>query len=99
MRHTVLPTLALAALAGTAAATQVQSLNFLGQDTFPTGFCVLGTNMGGLSGIAYNPAAGNYYAVAADAFTKSRRVIPVPVECLSIPPLYHDHTRPDASIV
>jgi len=67
MPHNV--TMALACLAGlatTALAGHVQSLNFLGQDTFPTNTSVLGTNMGGLSGITYDAANARYHSIADD---------------------------------
>jgi hypothetical protein len=56
----------IAALAGTATGGQVQSISFIGQETFATGFNVGGTNMGGLSGLTYDSVGGGFYAVSDD---------------------------------
>ncbi|MFM9957936.1 MAG: esterase-like activity of phytase family protein [Phycisphaerales bacterium] len=57
---------AVAALAGSAFAGQVQSISYIGQETFATNTNVLGTNMGGLSGLAYDSVNGGYYAISDD---------------------------------
>jgi len=44
----------------------VSSLEFLGEVTFETGFTFEGTEVGGLSGLTYNPAQGVYYALSDD---------------------------------
>lgn len=44
----------------------VSSINYIGQETFATGTSVLGTNMGGLSGLAYDALNARFYAVADD---------------------------------
>ncbi len=40
--------------------------DFLGEVTLPTGFAFEGTEVGGLSGLAYDAAAGVYYALSDD---------------------------------
>jgi hypothetical protein len=42
------------------------SLEFRGEVIFPTGFTFMGTNVGGLSGIAYDEARGVYYSLSDD---------------------------------
>lgn len=44
----------------------VSSINYIGQETFATGTSVLGTNMGGLSGLAYDALGSRFFAVADD---------------------------------
>ncbi|NEQ46765.1 MAG: phytase [Leptolyngbya sp. SIOISBB] len=44
----------------------VTDLEFLGEITFPTGFEFEGTEVGGLSGLAYDADSGLYYALADD---------------------------------
>ena len=44
----------------------VTDLEFLGEVTFPTGFEFEGTDVGGLSGLAYDADAGVYYALSDD---------------------------------
>ncbi len=44
----------------------VTGVQYLGQESFPTGFDVLGTNMGGLSGIMYDAQGGQYLAISDD---------------------------------
>lgn len=55
---------ALSICAGQALA-QIQSIRYIGEQRFPTGFQVLGTNMGGLSGIAHT-GNGNYVSISDD---------------------------------
>lgn len=64
---------ALVAAAGAAAliglpahAGLVSSINYIGQETFATGTSVLGTNMGGLSGLAYDALNARFFAVSDD---------------------------------
>lgn len=42
------------------------AVDFLGQATFPTGFSFQGTELGGLSGITYDPNKKVYYAISDD---------------------------------
>lgn len=42
------------------------TVDFLGQATFPTGFSFQGTELGGLSGITYDPDRKVYYAISDD---------------------------------
>jgi len=42
------------------------ALEFRGQAIFPTGFTFMGTQVGGLSGIAYDEARGVYYSLSDD---------------------------------
>lgn len=44
----------------------VASVDFLGMTAFPTGFSVAGTEMGGLSGLAWDVRRGQYYALSDD---------------------------------
>jgi hypothetical protein len=46
--------------------TTVVNVDFLGQVTFPTGSVVEGTQLGGLSGITYDPSKGVYYSISDD---------------------------------
>ncbi|PSN13515.1 phytase [filamentous cyanobacterium CCT1] len=46
--------------------TRVSGIEFLGEVTFPTGLAVEGTEFGGISGLAYNPSQGVYYALSDD---------------------------------
>lgn len=46
--------------------TTVTGVEFLGEVTFPTGYMYDGTQVGGLSGIAYNPNTNLYYAISDD---------------------------------
>jgi len=57
---------ALAFGIGAAQATSIAGLTYIGSDSLPTGFAFQGTNVGGLSGIDYNPATGRYYAISDD---------------------------------
>ncbi len=41
-------------------------LDFLGEQTLPTGFMFGGTEVGGLSGIDYDPNSGTFFAIADD---------------------------------
>jgi len=45
---------------------QVSGLEFLGEVTFPTGLTFEGTEVGGLSGLTYDPTRGVYYALSDD---------------------------------
>lgn len=56
----------LATASAAIAGNSVPGLQFIGQATFQTGYQVQGTNMGGLSGITYDSAAGTYYAISDD---------------------------------
>ena len=57
----------IALVAGSAANAQVVGTPvFLGQATFPTSLQFNGTTVGGLSGIAYDPATGGYLSVSDD---------------------------------
>lgn len=55
---------ALGALTSAGAASL--NVQYLGQKTLPTGTQALGTELGGLSGIDYNPATGGFVAIADD---------------------------------
>ncbi|MEB3358228.1 MAG: phytase [Synechococcales bacterium] len=44
----------------------VSRLEFLGEVTFDTGFTFEGTEVGGLSGLTYNPTQGVFYALSDD---------------------------------
>lgn len=46
--------------------TRVVDIDFLGQATFPTGSVIEGTQLGGLSGITYDPSKGVYYSISDD---------------------------------
>lgn len=46
--------------------TTVVNVDFLGQATFPTGSVIEGTQLGGLSGITYDPSKGVYYSISDD---------------------------------
>ena len=41
-------------------------LTFIGQSTFPTNTFYQGTQVGGLSGITYDPVANNFYTISDD---------------------------------
>lgn len=57
----------LAAAAGSASAgSLVNGLTWIGEATFATGTMFDGTQVGGLSGLAYNRAAGSYYGISDD---------------------------------
>ncbi len=45
---------------------KVTDVELLGVETFETGFVFAETEVGGLSGIAYDPASNNYYALSDD---------------------------------
>lgn len=47
------------------------AVDFLGQATLPAGFSFQGTELGGLSGITYNPQQKVYYAIADDRSQKA----------------------------
>jgi hypothetical protein len=46
--------------------TKVAGIEFIGQATFPSGFEFDATEVGGLSSITYNAAAGEYYTISDD---------------------------------
>ncbi|NJO72193.1 MAG: hypothetical protein HC825_12010 [Oscillatoriales cyanobacterium RM1_1_9] len=48
-----------------------KKLELLGQATFPTGFMFQDTEVGGLSGITYNPDLDVYYAISDDRGEKT----------------------------
>lgn len=54
-----------------APAIPVATVDFLGQATLPTGFSFQGTELGGLSGITYDPKQKVYYAIADDRSQKA----------------------------
>jgi 3-phytase len=56
----------LALLLTPAAATAAPTLQFLGEDILPTGLQFDGTEVGGLSSIAYDAAADRYYVISDD---------------------------------
>lgn len=49
-----------------AAQAGISGLDYLGQQILPTGSQFLGTTVGGLSGIDYDPASGHYLALSDD---------------------------------
>ncbi len=49
----------------------VPQLTFLGQVYFPTGLKFKNTEVGGLSGITYNPSRKIYYAISDDRSSKA----------------------------
>lgn len=57
---------ALALCAGLASAADIPGLRYVGQWTIPTGTTYAGAELGGLSGIDYDPSSGSYYAIADD---------------------------------
>jgi hypothetical protein len=65
---------AIVAIAGaaTAGAQAVQNLTYIGQETFPTSTTFAGTQVGGLSGIAYDPASASYFSVSDDRSPSAR---------------------------
>lgn len=54
-----------------APATAATRVDFLGQATLPTSFSFQGTQLGGLSGITYNPKQEVYYAISDDRGKKA----------------------------
>ena len=52
--------------AGAGDGPHTPALEFRGQATFPTGLSFMGTQVGGLSGIAYDEARGVYYSLSDD---------------------------------
>ena len=58
---------ALALLVTPAAATAAPTLQFLGEEILPTGLQFEGTEVGGLSSIAYDSDRDRYYVIADDA--------------------------------
>ena len=52
--------------AGAGDGPHTPTLEFRGQATFPTGFTFMGTQVGGLSGIAYDEARSVYYSLSDD---------------------------------
>ena len=49
-----------------AATIRISSIDWIGEDTFATGLDYSGTEVGGLSGIDYDPLSGRYYAISDD---------------------------------
>jgi hypothetical protein len=66
MRKAMFACTALVGLFATTANAAPLSLTFLGEQILPTGTQVLGTTLGGLSGIDYNPATGQYISISDD---------------------------------
>lgn len=64
MNRFALATLVAFAAGSVAHAQVIGTPVFLGQTTFPTSFQFGGTTVGGLSGIAYDPATGGYLSVS-----------------------------------
>jgi hypothetical protein len=54
------------AVLGLFAANASAQLDYLGQQTLPTGFLYSGTQVGGLSGIDRDPGTGMYWAISDD---------------------------------
>ncbi len=52
------------ATATAAIAGPIEGLRYIGQQTLPTGSTYSGTEIGGLSGIDYDPATGTYWAIS-----------------------------------
>jgi 3-phytase len=52
-------------------ATTITGVDFLGQTTFPTGTTFRNTQVGGLSGITYNPRRNVYYSISDDRSQKN----------------------------
>jgi len=52
--------------AATSMPAQALTLDYIGQQIVASGTQVLGTTLGGLSGIDFNAATGNYIAVSDD---------------------------------
>lgn len=52
-------------------ATKSEEIEFLGQATIPTGTKFKNTEVGGLSGITYNPSKNVYYSVSDDRSSKA----------------------------
>ena len=50
----------------------VEEIQFLGEVQFPTGFMFAGTEVGGLSGLAYDPFRDLYYALSDDRSSEAR---------------------------
>jgi 3-phytase len=50
----------------TAQAATIAGIDFLGQQTFPTNTIYQGTEVGGLSGITYDPSRNVYYSISDD---------------------------------
>ncbi|MFT3684899.1 MAG: esterase-like activity of phytase family protein [Phycisphaerales bacterium] len=66
MNRLAITALVLSAV-GTAASAQVVGTPvFLGQATFQTGYQYAGTTVGGLSGVTYDPASGQYLSISDD---------------------------------
>lgn len=56
----------VAGLAASAAAQNVPGLRYIGEHIIPTGSIYNGTQVGGLSGIDFDPASNSYYAISDD---------------------------------
>ena len=63
---TVLASVLLTIAAGSAQAAAPISLSYLGQQIVPSGTLYSGTTVGGLSGIDFDAASGNYFAISDD---------------------------------
>lgn len=61
-----LATVSTSVMLGTAATAEVEKIEFLGEVTFPTGTSFEGTELGGLSGITYDPTQKVYYSISDD---------------------------------
>ena len=57
---------AFALLLTPAAATAAPTLQFLGEEILPTGLQFMGTEVGGLSSIAYDADSDSYYVISDD---------------------------------
>ena len=69
---TVLAIVALSGLATVASAQPVTNLNFIGQQIFPTSQTFGGTQVGGLSGIAFDAGTNSYFTIADDRSPAAR---------------------------
>lgn len=63
---------ALSGLAAVAAAQPVTNLNFIGQQIFPTSQTFGGTQVGGLSGIAFDASTNTYFTISDDRSPAAR---------------------------
>ncbi|MBC7772854.1 MAG: esterase-like activity of phytase family protein [Pyrinomonadaceae bacterium] len=66
IRRTMCSLAIVAGLAGSALGQDIAGLRYIGQSIIPTGATFAGTQVGGLSGIDYDPASGSYYAISDD---------------------------------
>lgn len=56
------------------------SLEFIGRANFETGYAYQGTQVGGLSGIDYDAAAGRYFVISDDRFNEPSRFYTVEID-------------------